>query len=56
MASANEASIWVSSAPIAVRNTPSESVQFGTPKALLKSFSQCFRLVDYLKSFKGTIR
>jgi len=33
-----------------------ESVQFGTPKALLKSFSQCFRLVDYLKSFKGTIR
>ena len=31
-------------------------VQFGTEIALLKSFSQCFRLVDYLKSFRGTIR
>jgi len=47
MAAQNEASISVSSAPMAARNckeyTP-EPVHFGTPKALLKSFSQCFRL------------
>jgi hypothetical protein len=31
-------------------------VQFGARIALLKSFSPCFRLVDCLKSFRGTIR
>jgi hypothetical protein len=33
-----------------------ESVQFGTPIAVFKSFDQCFRLVYYLKSLGGTIR
>ena len=33
-----------------------EPVQSGKVNALLKSFSQCFRLVYRLKSFRGTIR
>jgi len=32
-----------------------EPVQFGIVIALLKPFSQCVRLVDCLKSFRGTI-
>jgi hypothetical protein len=33
-----------------------EPVQFGKGNTLLKSFSQRFRLVDCLKSFRGTVR
>ena len=32
-----------------------EAVQFGLAKALLKSFSQCFCLVDCLKCFGDTM-
>jgi hypothetical protein len=31
-----------------------DPVQFGKVNALLKSFSQCFRLAYSLKSFRGT--
>jgi hypothetical protein len=33
-----------------------EPVQFGAEITVLKSFSNCLRLVDCLKSFRGTIR
>jgi hypothetical protein len=33
-----------------------EPVQFGTVNTLLKSFSNCYRLLDCLKSFRSTIR
>jgi hypothetical protein len=55
IAAQNEASIWVSSPPKVARNTLAEPVHFGTAIAVLKSFSQYFRLAYCLKSFRGTI-
>jgi hypothetical protein len=41
---------------IASREThTAKPVEFGAPIALIKSFSEPFRLVDCLKSFKGKI-
>ena len=55
MAAQNEASIWVSSAPKAARNTPRSRCSRHTT-AVFRSFDQYFRLVYCLKSFRGTIR
>ena len=47
-------SIWVSSPPMAARNT-AEPLQFGTPPALFRSFDPSFRLCYSLKSFGDAI-
>jgi hypothetical protein len=55
MASPNEASMGFLCSHSREKHS-AEPVQFGAEIAELKSFSQCFRLVDCLKSFRGTIR
>ena len=56
MASQNEASIRGLLSTQSSEKHSAQAVQFGAAITVLKSFSNCYRLVDCLKSFRGPIR